>query len=293
MKPRPANLDQIERWMHSVITHPHGVEGGLRSAQASEHLAVSAEELESVITRSRSLSAHERLGIYVDAYYERLMECLREEFPATREAAGGEFFDALAFGYLQHHPSRSYTLARLGSEFPRFLADSRLHARAVPEGAGATWCDWIIELATFERLLRDVFDAEGTEGREPVDLGQAINARPDDWGRLRLVAAPCLRLAQFGHAVHDFWSRFKSGEAQVEHPPETTYLALYRRDYSVRTQELGKAQFVLLDRLMQGQSLQQSIAAAAGPDLDHESLAQQLHGWFARWARERFFVAVH
>ena len=60
-----------------------------------------------MIGRSRALASDARLEIYVDAYYERLMECLREEFAATRHAVGDELFDALAFGYLQHYPSRA------------------------------------------------------------------------------------------------------------------------------------------------------------------------------------------
>ena len=61
---------------------------------------------------------------------------LREEFTATRYAVGDELFDALAFGYLQHYPSRSYTLNTLGEQFPKFLAESRLHAHETAERSG-------------------------------------------------------------------------------------------------------------------------------------------------------------
>ena len=121
MNPPEPNLPQIQRWMQSVITHPGGVEEGIRSETARRHLDLQPAELESIIRPSRALTSHQRLEIYVDAYYERLLECLREEYGCTRYALGDELFDALAFGYLQQHPSQSYTLNLLGASFPRYL----------------------------------------------------------------------------------------------------------------------------------------------------------------------------
>lgn len=168
MKPKPANLVQIQRWMQSVVMHPGGVAEGVDSAQARAHLDVPRDELPSVITRSRALDSAQRLEIYVDAYYERLLECLREEFPATRFAVGDELFHALAFGYLQHYPSHSYTLNALGHSFSRYLAESRLHERDMPSDAPESWADFVIELAQLERTLRDVFDGPGIERLTPL-----------------------------------------------------------------------------------------------------------------------------
>ena len=78
--------------MQSVIMHPGGVAEGIESAEARRHLDVPAGELESVVGRSRALASEARLEIYVDAYFERLLECLREEFAATRHAVGDELF---------------------------------------------------------------------------------------------------------------------------------------------------------------------------------------------------------
>ena len=45
--------------------------------------------------RSQALTALERLAIYGHAYYARLLECLREEFPVLKHALGEELFDEL------------------------------------------------------------------------------------------------------------------------------------------------------------------------------------------------------
>src|SRR5260370_19297985 len=116
-------LHTIQRWMQAVIMHPVGVAEGIASADARAHIDVGPEEAETVVTRSSALSALDRLAIYSYAYYARLLECIREEFPVLKHALGEEVFDAFAVGYLQQYPSRSYTLFQLGTNFPRYLAE--------------------------------------------------------------------------------------------------------------------------------------------------------------------------
>src|SRR5260370_120642 len=119
------DLGQIQRWMQAAIMHPVGVAEGIASAEARGYIDVGPDEAETVVTRSRALSALERLTIYGYAYYARLLECLREEYPVLKHALGEEVFDAFAVGYLQQYPSRSYTLFQLGAHFPRYLAETR------------------------------------------------------------------------------------------------------------------------------------------------------------------------
>src|SRR5262245_9550410 len=118
------DLGQVQRWMQAAIMHPGGVDEGIVSAEARGHIDVGPDQAEIVLTRSRALTALERLAVYGHAYYARLLECLREEFPVLKHALGEEVFAAFAFGYLQHYPSRSYTLFQLGSNFPRYLAET-------------------------------------------------------------------------------------------------------------------------------------------------------------------------
>jgi hypothetical protein len=119
-------LGQIQRWMQAAIMHPLGI----ASAEARGQIDVGPDQAETVVTRSRALTALERLEIYGYAYYARLLECLREEFPVMKHALSEEVFDAFAVGYLQQYPSRTYTLFQLGTNFPRYLAETR------PEGGG-------------------------------------------------------------------------------------------------------------------------------------------------------------
>src|SRR4051794_38898567 len=119
------DLEQIQRWMQSVIMNLDGVSAGIVSEEASQQIRVEPAAVEQVVTRSRALTGLERLEIYNRAYYSRLLECLREEFPVLMHALGEEAFEQFALAYLQQYPSRSYTLNLLGANFPRYFAESR------------------------------------------------------------------------------------------------------------------------------------------------------------------------
>lgn len=292
MNAKSASLDQIERWMQSVLMHAGDVAEAIASPEATQHIAISSvEDLRNVVLPSKALDSSSRLEIYIDAYFERLLECLGQEFQATRGALGDENFNAVAFGFLRQKPSHSYTLNDLGAAFPNYLAETRLHERAAPADATPTWGEFVVELAAFERLLRDVFDGPGSEGGEALDSSHLAAIPADARGRLRLLGAPCLRLVQFTHPVHLFWQSWKDAGAATAPTPSRTYLAINRRAYAVGRHELSHPQFVLLERLLKGQSLSEAIAATASQAGALEPrLEDCLQAWFASWVAERFFV---
>ncbi|MBL9083468.1 MAG: putative DNA-binding domain-containing protein, partial [Planctomycetales bacterium] len=98
------HLAQLQRWFQAVITHPGGVHEGAASA---EGVAALVAEIGEVAEPSSRQSAEERMAVYAQAYWARLLECLREEFPIVRATAGEEAFDMLVVGYLATFPSRS------------------------------------------------------------------------------------------------------------------------------------------------------------------------------------------
>jgi len=139
------DLATIQAWMQSVIMNRAGVIDGIASVDARSHIDVSPAQIESVIERSSQQTSVERLEIYSGAYYARLLECLRAEYPIMAEAMGKELFDEFAVEYLQRHPSHSYTLNDLGGNFPKFLAETRpTSAMRITPGwiSWSTWQNW-------------------------------------------------------------------------------------------------------------------------------------------------------
>lgn len=287
------DLRQIQRWMQAAILHPEGVAEGVASAEARRHIDIGPEAAEQVLTRSRALTALERLAIYNSAYHARLLECLREEFPVLAHALGQETFDAFAVGYLQRYPSRSYTLVQLGAAFPRYLAETRPSAEE-GEDSSADWPDFLIDLATLEWTFSAVFDGPGVEGQPTLSADQLRAIPAERWPEARLVPVPCLRLLALRYPAHRYFTAVRrNGDAELPDPAET-FLAFTRRDYVVRHYELSRPAYEVLRALAAGAPVGQAIAVAveaASPELDH--LARNLHDWFKRWAAEQFFQSAH
>ncbi len=291
MNPRRP-LERIQRWMETAVTHPDGVAAGMNSPSAREEVGVGADEAEEVVTRSKALTGVERLSIYGGAYYGRLLECLREEFPVLRHALGEEVFDAFAVGYLQQYPSRSYTLFQLGADFPRFLGETRPGPEG-EESPAAGWPDFLIDLAALERNFNEVFDGPGEEGGRLPDAGRLRSISPERLLEARLVGAPCLRLLSLRYPVHHYFIAVRRQEGPAPPAPAEIFLAVARRRYVVRHYELSRAAYQLLHALLAGESVGQALRqAVGGTGTELDRLPDNIGTWFHDWAAEGFFSGV-
>ncbi|MEA2692161.1 MAG: hypothetical protein QOJ16_1548 [Acidobacteriota bacterium] len=304
--PEGPELDVVQQWFQAVISHPGGVAGGLGSEEARRRLAVGPGELGTVVAPSRTLTAEERLGIYAHAYYARLLECLEDSFPVLARALGKDVFTSFAFEYLQRYPSRSYTLDRLGEDFPRFLDETRPDgdpadpaADALGADAGSpSWPDFLIDLARLEWGIAKVFDGPGVEFQallQPEDLG------PERFAAARLQPVACLRLLDFRYPVNAYYTAARQLGEEEEIPlpdPAPEHLALTRADFVVRRYPLTRTQHALLQALAGGARVADAIATAAeaaelaDEEEDAEAFAAELRESFRLFAAQGFFQAV-
>ena len=264
-----------------------------------------------MVTRSNKLSAADRLSVYANAYYARLIECLGECFPVLKVAVGEEVFNGFAFGYLQDFPSRSYTLNHIGDDFADYLdrtrpdrpdhTDSTGEETDSPEDdrPAADWPDFLIDLAKLEWALGEVFDGPGIETSDILTVDKLKQVAPQSWPGAKLTAAPCLRLLTFRYQVNAYYAAVKNADEdegeQVElpHEPADLYLALHRQHYIVRRYELSKPQYLLLESLLAGNTVGQAIEhAAQAVDADDDHFAAALHQWFELWASHGFFLSA-
>jgi len=289
------NLETLQHWMQTVIMNPHGVGAGIESEESRRAIDVSPADIEGVITRSQNLTALQRLDIYHRAYFARLIECLRDEFPVLLHALGDEAFDAFALAYLQKYPSRSYTLSLLGSSFPQYLAETRPpdEGGSGEDGSGPSWPDFLIDLATLELNFAAVFDGPGVEGQELLDVEKLQTLAPEQWLASRLIPVPCLRLLTLRFPVNKYYRAVRKKKEPAVPQPRPTYLALTRRQFIVRHYQFPRLQYVLLNALLAGDTVADAIektAAAAGPQLSR--LEGFLHKWFRNWTAEGFFLGI-
>ena len=291
------SFQRLQRWMQATVMHPDGVVEGVNSPAARAEIDAPANEAGKILMRSKSQTALERLAIYGSAYYGRLVECMREEFPAVAHTLGDETFDAFAVAYLQSYPSRSYTLTQLGKDFPRFLVETRPEREAGE--AEISWPEFLADLAHFEWTFSAVFDGPGVEsgrdGTTPLLLDaakiQAIQA--DHWPETRLVCVDCLRLLALRYPVHHYFTSVRRQEEAAMPDPADTFLAVTRRHFVVHHYELSRPAYALLSALLAGRPVGEAIqlaAEAAGPEIGR--LGADLQQWFCDWAADGFFQTL-
>ena len=267
--------------------NPAGVSAGLASEEARRHIDVSAEQVEQVLTRSRSLTATQRLTIYGNAYFARLQECLRAEFPVLLHALGEKLFGLFTLDYLQSYPSRSYNLSRLGGDFPRYLAETRPDRNA-PAGAREAWPDFIIDLATLERTFSELFDGDGVEGQRILDSNKLLATPLDRLPLARFVSVVCLRLLTFRYPVSTYFNAVRT-KANPDLPsPVDTWLVMVRRNYVVQVCDLTQQEYELLSALRAGRTLREITSSQTDPDAFVAGILPLLKAW----ADKGFFAGV-
>ncbi|HGY90742.1 MAG TPA: DUF2063 domain-containing protein [Planctomycetes bacterium] len=272
MESESPQLDRIERWMLAAVTHPNGAAEGLRTPEALSLLPEAARDLENVVLPSKNMSSEERLQVYANMYYWRLIDILFEEHKTTHHILGADLFCDLARDYLHRHPSRSKNLALLGSSFPAYLAEE---AWDVPHR------DFVVEVARLERATEEVFDAL----RSPsIDKEELAAIPPESWADAKLEFIPATRLLSFKYPVNAYVQAVKDGEEPEVPEPAPSWVLLYRHDWRVWRSDLTRPQAILLESLRRGDSLGEALAhTASQPGIDGDALAADVGGWFQKW----------
>ena len=278
-------LRNLQQWMQTIITHPGGVESALAAPAAQAHLEIAADGVEQVIEPSCRQSSIERLSVYANAYYARLIECLQAEFPVFRQSVGDDAFADFSVDYLQRYPSQSYTLGQLGDRFVAYLSETKPAQTDAPD-----WADFAIDLARLERIISEVFDGPGCEDKPPLRADDLLAIDPEHWPNAYLITAPCLRLISLRFPLNDYYTAMKADQEPAFPAPSDSWIAITRRDYIVRRYELNRPQFILLNELQRGQTVGHAIEAAAAAYQDNlEQFAADLRNWFRQWAAAPMF----
>lgn len=155
-------------------------------------------------------STKARLDIYHSAYRLRLLDTLRNDYPALAAYLGDEVFINIASDYIAQHPSNHPSLRWLGEKLPAFL-----HAHA-------HWKNMIVakELAEFEWAQTMAFDAADAP---LATLNDVLRLQPEQWLQLQLAFHPSLQLACSYSNAPELWNSLVKNKTTIT--IETTHEA--------------------------------------------------------------------
>ncbi|MBK9385482.1 MAG: putative DNA-binding domain-containing protein [Planctomycetes bacterium] len=200
--------------------------------------------------------ARERVELYRRMFLLRAEEALGDDLPILMGSFEAGGFARFVARYLEHCPSRSWTLADLGRALPRFLADPL----ACPnELLPAPWPrELLVDLARAE--LR--FERARTARRAPALEIDALRALPPEQrSELRLALSPehALLLTRY-----DLRTTLRRGRLDPLRPPRRRAMTLALRWYAGRREpmRLERSSARFLQSLRRGNTLGRALERA-------------------------------
>jgi hypothetical protein len=271
-------LDRLQRWMQAAVVHPGDIESALGSPTVRKEIA--RADVDAVILPSATLKPAERVAIYQNMYLLRMEEALGSDYPGLKHFLGDDGFFSLVRDYVQVHPSRAFTLARLGDRLPDFVA-------VAPDVKRRDFC---ADLARLERAMSQAFDAPETKALTSEDIEDVA---PEKWEDARLTPIAAFRLLALRYPASAYMDSLD--DPQHRHPAarrSDTYVAVYRREYSVYRHDLPRAGHDLLADLVGGRSLGEAVHQALKRGGRRRPQADDLFRWFRQWVAGGVFASV-
>jgi len=233
------DLSTLQRWLQDVIM-----------AGAADSLAP--------VRRSNRIAPAIRVGVYVNGYRARLVECLVKEFPILRKLVGEDVFALFARDYVELSPSHSYTLFDFGAGFAAYLERKRPAELGDIAGVPAA-------LARIERAKAEVYRARGHErDPAPADAPFVLSLMP----LLAVLRRPdTVQLLSLAYDFRDLLAAHAQGSDLPL--PETTpsFLAVARAGYRVDCHHLEQWQYDWLMALADVHARQTPPTAESDPRL--------------------------
>jgi hypothetical protein len=281
--PPPALLAMQEGFAASV-REPFSFATG-RMACRTERYAAST--VAAILPRG-SQGPSERLSIYNEQYWFRLLTVLQDDFPLLSSVMGHWEFNRLATAYLDAHPSRLSYLEGLPWGLPDFLINpSEPVSARFPSSRLLS-----SRLQKCAELDLAAFRAFHAPGREPLDPRRLDPESAERIGSSRLELQPWLTLIEEEENLAESRRAVLEGAGMPELRPGKGHWAVCRREGAVEWLSLPPLRFALLAHLQAGESLESACDAVGGglEDGEGEAFAAGLGPAFAEWTARGWFV---
>lgn len=288
------NLEQLQRAVFEVTRQPLTPSERTRPRLPNGR---SVREIANGLIKPNSrMSAFERLQVYNQQYWFRIMASFAEDFPGLRLLLGERKFEKLAVAYLHACPSESFTLRNLGSRLEIWLQGNRQYVTGV-------------ERMAFDMLRLEWAHIEAFDGRELPPLGSQDSANLT--GEMVLHLQPHLQLLKLDYPLDEVLLHVRNVDeqldtasnavlkfphskkaARVPRPrPRRVYLAVYRLEGCVYFKRLTRDAFMLLQAMRGGRTLEEAVEASLLPSRRTvERTGAKLQKWFKEWSLLGWFA---
>lgn len=260
-----SGLERTQRLFWELIAAPEGAASGVAALAAGDR-----EEALAMIRTRPGMTPVERLDVYANMYFFRILDVLREGYPVLLSLLGDDAFHNLVTDYLLQYPSRHWSLRWVGERLPEYL---RGHAAGLA-------APHLADVAALEWALHDAFDAADATPLRAQDLAALA---PEAWPELVLLADPSLRLLDLATPASRLWQDVKAGRAMT--PPDRGRhpVRVWRRELRVFHKDIDPFEYEALALVAAGLPFADVCARLAGHAGDPLEAASAVAGLLRVW----------
>lgn len=249
----PKELLDIQTWFANIIT---AALPETDKANLPIYSTGLIEEIRKQIAPSPTLKSEERMGIYQQQYWWRLLTVMQELYPSlVRLFDYEDFNDQIAEPFLLHCPPKDWFLSGIGAGLPEWLEENYREKDA----------RLVIELARLDRAYEQLIFA---------DLLPIIDSSTlQKCEKKKLFLQPSVMLFQLEADLFTFRTQL------LEHPPshwhkndfpplkkgnETMFFVLFRKNEKDFYEKITHPFFALLSRFQKGAKLTDLVPLLEG-----------------------------
>lgn len=226
-------------------------------------------------------SNSERLAIYNNGYFARLLEVLEKQYDVLFKLLGEEEFSELAVEYIAAYPSHFYAIGDFAQFLPQFLQDTKPYAEK----------PYLSELTSFIAALSDTIDAADAPVLTRQDIAQ-VPAKV--WPSMRLSLHPSVQL------LTQQWNSIAIWEAVIRNsmPPtpmqlnELSHSVVWRKGIQSFYVAVTQTEASVLKHLQNAPSFAE-ICEGLSQFIDTEEVAQYAVNLLMRWLNEGLFSSMN
>ncbi len=282
----PRSLKSLQEWFASIITYKMD-ENSTISPITPSGLLIS-EEASRYIVPSPHLRPHQRIQIYNQQYWWRLLNTLHDNFPLVTRLFGYQNFnETIGIPYLLRYPPNHWSLSSLGTRLPKWITE---HYQASDQAfiLNATKLDWAF-MASFI-----------APEKPPLNPSNLIQGNPESLLAYTFYLQPYIQVFSWEYDLFtfrdlllkqsvDYWT---TNDFSPLPKGKTYYFLLYRSPKNnMIWREISQAEYLLLDLLKKGSSIEAACAFLEKQEASvYEKASIHLQEWFQEWTMRHWLT---
>lgn len=280
----PLSLKNIQEWFSKIITSP--LQNNLINPISPQKTPINTEAAKYIVP-SPTLDPGDRIQIYNQQYWWRLLNTLHDSFPlVTRILGYYDFNKKIGVPYLKKYPPQHWSINYLGNRLPIWMKNEyREKDKEMLNEAVAI--DWAFTDSFFagEYSLSNLKDNQASQTEENV-LATIFHLQPH------------LHLMNLKHhffpfrdlileQIPEYWD--KNTMPKIE--KGDYFFVIYRNQhYNIVWSEIKKYEFLLLSQFRDGKSIEQACQFLENESEEFQlEASRNLHLWFQEWVARGWF----